>query len=40
MDSFLNTDGTVKSQRKVSSIEGGFIGALGSYDNFGFSLTL
>jgi len=32
---FLNADGTVKSQAKISDTEGGFTGALDDYDSFG-----
>ena len=34
---FLNTDGTVKSHRKISDTEGGFTGILDDGDNFGVS---
>ncbi len=36
---FLNTDGTVKSHRKISDTEGGFTGILSDEDYFGFSLA-
>ncbi len=36
---FLNADGTVKREQKISSIAGGFSGALSNQDNFGFSLA-
>ena len=36
---FLNQDGTVKSQQKISDTEGNFTGTLVDFDNFGFSLT-
>ena len=34
---FLNTDGTVKSQQKISDTQGGFTGVLGNNDQFGVS---
>jgi hypothetical protein len=34
---FLNTDGTVKSQQKISDTEGGFTGTLDDNDRFGWS---
>ena len=36
---FLNTDGTVKSHKKISDTEGGFIGNLDDGDQFGFSVA-
>ncbi len=36
---FLNTNGTVKSQRKISDIEGNFTGTLDNYDYFGGSVA-
>ncbi|MCH8808055.1 MAG: FG-GAP repeat protein [Planctomycetes bacterium] len=36
---FLNTDGTVKSHRKISDTEGGFTGDLDDDDRFGASLA-
>ncbi|MHC5210810.1 MAG: hypothetical protein ACYTG2_08845 [Planctomycetota bacterium] len=36
---FLNTDGTVKAEQKISDTEGGFLGALGFDDRFGFSVA-
>jgi len=33
----LNTNGTVKSHRKISNTEGGFNGGLNSFDTFGWS---
>jgi hypothetical protein len=36
---FLNTDGTVKSHRKISSTRGGFTGPLHDWALFGYSLT-
>ncbi len=36
---FLNTDGTVQAEQKVSSTAGGFVGLLGNSDEFGFSLS-
>ncbi len=35
----LNSNGTVKAQQKISSIEGGFTGILNDYDFFGKYLT-
>lgn len=35
----MNIDGTVKSQQKISSTDGGFTGELNFYDAFGSSLT-
>jgi cysteine-rich repeat protein len=36
---FLNSDGTVKSHQKISSTQGGFIGALGDADLFADTVT-
>ena len=36
---FLNPDGTVKAEQKISDISGSFSGALGNNDEFGDSLT-
>jgi CSLREA domain-containing protein len=36
---FLNPDGTVKDEQKISSTIGGFIGPLGNFDYFGWSAT-
>ncbi len=36
---FLNTDGTVKSHRKISDTQGGFIGTLDDGDGFGTSVA-
>ena len=36
---FLETDGTVKSEQKISELAGGFEGTLADADNFGFSLA-
>lgn len=36
---FLNADGTVKSERKISSTSGGFGGPLDNVDRFGFSVV-
>ena len=36
---FLNADGTVKSQAKISSTSGGFSGAIETGDEFGFALA-
>ncbi|MCZ6810938.1 MAG: hypothetical protein O7D97_02945 [Planctomycetota bacterium] len=36
---FLNTDGTVKSNQKISDTEGGFTGILDSWDVFGRSVA-
>ncbi|MCH7975043.1 MAG: FG-GAP repeat protein [Bacteroidetes bacterium] len=36
---FLNTDGTVKSHRKISDTEGGFTGTLDDFDRFGCSVA-
>ncbi len=36
---FLNTDGTVKSQQKISATEGGFTGSLDDGDVFGWHLA-
>ncbi len=36
---FLDTDGAVRSHRKISAIAGGFAGALSSGDEFGKSVT-
>jgi hypothetical protein len=35
---YLNSDGTVKSHQKISSVEGGFTGTLDSIDYFGYSV--
>jgi hypothetical protein len=35
---FLNPDGTVKDERKISSTQGGFTGPIRTYDRFGWSL--
>jgi hypothetical protein len=35
---FMNPDGTVKSEQKISATQGGFMGALDDYDNFGWSV--
>ncbi|MCH8881312.1 MAG: FG-GAP repeat protein, partial [Planctomycetes bacterium] len=35
---FLNTDGTVKSEQKISSTDGGFTGMLDAVDYFGSSV--
>ncbi len=32
---FMNTDGTVALNRKISALDGGFLGPLGTSDNFG-----
>ena len=37
---YLNSDGTVKAQKKISSTEGGFDGELTPTDSFGASLAL
>jgi len=37
---FLNADGTVKAQQKISATDGGFGGALAAGDRFGAALTL
>ncbi len=37
---FMNFDGTVKTHQKISAIDGNFINALNSYDNFGSSVAL
>jgi hypothetical protein len=37
---FLNADGTVKAQQKISATEGGFAGFLGETDRFGTSLAM
>ncbi len=36
---FLNSDGTVKAEQKISSTHGGFTGELDTYDFFGVSLS-
>ena len=36
---FLNPDGTVKSQQKISDLQGGFIGILDNGDRFGTSVA-
>jgi gliding motility-associated-like protein len=36
---FLNIDGTVKSQQKISDTQGGFSGSLDSYDRWGWRPT-
>ncbi|MCP4964672.1 MAG: hypothetical protein GY926_05510, partial [bacterium] len=36
---FLNADGTVKAEQKISSTSGGLAGPLGSYDYFGESVA-
>ena len=36
---FLNTDGTVKSEQKISETAGGFVGGLDPGDSFGVSLA-
>ena len=36
---FLNTDGTVKSEQKISDAQGGFTGTLDDFDGFGTSVT-
>ena len=36
---FLNSDGTVKSHKKISDTQGNFTGALGDYDYFGVSVA-
>lgn len=36
---YLNTDGTVKSQQKISDLEGNFTGTLDNEDYFGRSIT-
>ncbi len=36
---FLDTDGTVKSEQKISATEGGFGGVLDGFDHFGSSLA-
>lgn len=36
---FLNSDGTVKGQQKISATEGAFAGHLDPFDNFGEDLT-
>ena len=36
---FLNTDGTVKSDQKISDIQGGFTGILDDGDHFGNSVA-
>ncbi len=36
---FLNADGTVKGQTKISARQGGFAGTLRDFDNFGVSLA-
>lgn len=36
---FLNTDGTVKAQQKISNLEGTFFGGLLKGDQFGYSIT-
>jgi len=35
---FMNADGTVKSDQKISDIQGGFTGTLSNNDNFGISI--
>jgi hypothetical protein len=37
---FLNTDGSVKSQQRISSTEGGFGGELGNGDHFGTAVAM
>lgn len=37
---YLNTDGTVKSEKKISSTTGGFTGVLTATDSFGSSLAV
>jgi len=37
---FLNSDGTVKGQQKISDTEGNFVGVLDNNDAFGFSVAL
>jgi len=36
---FLNANGTVKSDQKISSTQGGFAGVLDTFDNFGSSVA-
>ena len=36
---FLNTDGTVKSEQKISDTQGGFSGTLNDFDHLGHSLA-
>jgi hypothetical protein len=36
---FMNRDGTVKTEQKISETEGGFVGALDDYDFFGVSVA-
>ncbi|MEO7724082.1 MAG: FG-GAP-like repeat-containing protein [Chthoniobacterales bacterium] len=36
---FLNPDGTVKSNQKISQTEGGFTGDLNPFNNFGYSVA-
>jgi len=36
---FLNSDGTVNGQQKISDTEGGFTGVLDNFDAFGFSVA-
>ena len=36
---FLNSDGTIKSEKKISSTQGGFIGPLRDSDRFGSTVT-
>ncbi len=36
---FMNVDGTVKTQQKISDTTGSFNGILDNYDNFGLSVT-
>ncbi|MBL4753542.1 MAG: FG-GAP repeat protein [Flavobacteriales bacterium] len=36
---FMNTDGTVKAQQKISDTEGNFTGILDNFDRFGVALT-
>jgi hypothetical protein len=36
---FLNADGTVKSEQKISSTSGGLVGSLGNGDSFGVSAS-
>ena len=36
---FMNPDGTVKGEQKISNTEGGFTAALEDYDNFGWSVS-
>ena len=36
---FLNSDGTVKSEQKISDTAGGFLGVLANFDLFGVSVA-